>query len=207
MLERSSRFLPVDGAARTHFVMTWAKLSCGQPITAHPHLDRACIQAQASSTVTFQHEEYTSRVADTAIDGAATAAGEPACRVFEFLLDDIQAPKAQANTGGGDAVSSFQALAAHIWKHVTKARGPQDASQVTKLGWPVNGRNRFDPPLPAKYFGNVVFRGCTEAKVGDLIEQPLGQTADLIRSATRRCTDEYLRSALGLLIAQGSHIH
>lgn len=61
--------------------------------------------------------------------GAAIAAGEPACRVFEFLLDDIQALKAQANTGGEDAVSSFQALAAHSWKHVTKARGPQDASQ------------------------------------------------------------------------------
>ena len=39
--------------------------------------------------------------------------------------------------------------------------------------WPVDGRiNRFDPPLPANYFGNVVLYGHTEARMGDLIEHP-----------------------------------
>lgn len=99
----------------------------------------------------------------------------------------------------GDDFTGFQALAAHIWKHVTKARGT-DAAQEIKMGWAVDGRRRFDPPLPANYFGNVNFYGYANGRAGEVMRD----AAVRIRSGTGRVTDDYMRSALDLVAAQAS---
>lgn len=114
--------------------------------------------------------------------------------------------RATATTNQRDTPSftGFQALAAHIWKHTTKARNIPP-SQPIKLGFAVNGRSRFTPPLPATYFGNANFYALLhETAANNLISQPLHSTAKGVQSATQRITDEYMHSALDFVGAQGS---
>jgi hypothetical protein len=195
-----------DGAAKMHFASSWASLTRGKPITAPPHLDRACMQPRTPPRPSFEHREYI--VHQTVPQFWSRQPPPMTSRIFEFLPEDIQALQERANGAG---LTRFQTLAAHIWKHVTKARGFTDTSVQSKLGFAVCGRMRLNPPLPANYFGNVVFSGATEETVGELMaELGVHKAGERIRSATLRMTDEYLlwtwwpRSAMDLVAAQAT---
>jgi shikimate O-hydroxycinnamoyltransferase len=80
-------------------------------------------------------------------------------------VQDIRVLKERANAeAGSDAYTGFQALAAHLWKHIVKARGTE-ASEEIKLGWAVDGRKRFHPPLPPHYFG----RACNLVQISPVV--------------------------------------
>ncbi|KAG0619415.1 hypothetical protein M758_4G138100 [Ceratodon purpureus] len=194
-----------DGAGLSHFVASWAELAREHPITAPPHLDRACMQARTPPCPSFDHPEYIVHQTIPSFSLSATAQPPPmTSRIFEFLPQDIATLKERASKADSNPVTGFQALAAHIWKHATKARAIESAQEV-KLGWAVDGRKRFDnPALPTNYFGNVNFYGYAEATAGEVAAQPLRDVAALVASGTQRVTDAYMRSALDLVASQAS---
>lgn len=203
MVAVSLYHLVADGAGLAHFIASWAELARGEAIAAPPHLDRACMSARTPPSPSFEHQEYTVHKQPPSYSGAAMGQPPPmTSRIFEFLAQDIRVLKERANAeAGSDAYTGFQALAAHLWKHIVKARGTE-ASEEIKLGWAVDGRKRFHPPLPPHYFGNVNFYGCSEATAGEVMGEAMQGTARRIQAGTQRITDEYMRSALDLVEAQ-----
>jgi omega-hydroxypalmitate O-feruloyl transferase len=60
----------------------------------------------------------------------------------------------------------------------------------------VDGRRRFEPPLPRGYFGNGIVLTNAVATAGELLSSPPSRAAGLVQAAVRMVTDGYMRSAV-----------
>ncbi|XP_021756631.1 shikimate O-hydroxycinnamoyltransferase-like [Chenopodium quinoa] len=110
-------------------------------------------------------------------------------------------PVAKAN---GYMLSTFEVVAAHVWRIACKVRGLAD-DQSVKLYIPIDARPRLkdDPTMPKWYFGNLVFFTACIAKAGDIIYKPLWYVASKIHEALGKAKDiEYLKSAVDYLESQ-----
>ncbi|KAK9109236.1 hypothetical protein Sjap_017296 [Stephania japonica] len=117
-------------------------------------------------------------------------------RVFHFSSQSLAQLKAKANAEHSTAhkISSLQAVLAHIWLAMTRARRIQNDAYTTCIV-PVGNRSRLVPPLPKEYFGCAVYGEVLTAKVGDLVEKGLGGTAKLLNKAIEAHDDAAIRRA------------
>ncbi|MCO5606787.1 hypothetical protein L7F22_060977 [Adiantum nelumboides] len=113
----------------------------------------------------------------------------------------VELRRAAADPVTKTTYSTYEAVAAHVWRCVSRARGLRE-EQETKLYIATDGRSRLQPPLPAGYFGNVIFTATPMARVWELDRSPLSEGAQRIREALERMDDRYLRSALDYLELQ-----
>eukprot|EP00250_Pteridium_aquilinum_P010021 c19096_g1_i1 orf=260-2071(+) len=114
-------------------------------------------------------------------------------------VQELRAKAADKKTGV--TFSTYEAVSAHVWRCVTRARQLR-GEQETKLYIATDGRARLRPALPKGYFGNVIFTATPTARAADLEEEGLSYGAGKIRGALERMDDEYLRSALDYLEMQ-----
>lgn len=128
---------------------------------------------------------------------------DPSVSIFKITRNQLNTLKSKSNNGphSTTSYSSFELLAAHVWRCICKARGLADDQQI-KLYIPVDARTRFDPALPPGYFGNAIFMATLTVAVGDLTSNPLIYAATRINDALERMDDEYLRSQLDFLELQ-----
>ncbi|KAF1319564.1 Shikimate o-hydroxycinnamoyltransferase, partial [Globisporangium splendens] len=110
-------------------------------------------------------------------------------------------------------ISAMDAVTALMVLLITQARGHHNDVNV---GVAVNGRRRFDPPLPENYAGNVVFTAFSSYKASELetaissspssVCDPhmLAAIALRLRQSILRQNDEYMRDTLAFLAAQES---
>ncbi|KAG4180125.1 hypothetical protein ERO13_A10G147800v2 [Gossypium hirsutum] len=188
-----------DGTAALHFINSWADTSRGLSPAISPFIDRTLLRPRDPPTPKFHHVEHDpSPVLKSASKSQSDDHKPSIVSTFKLTADQLNTLKAKANVAnanGGKKHTTFNILAAHIWRCVSKARG-LSADQDTKLFFPVDGRNRLDPPLPPGYFGNVTFRHARIAKVGDLETESFTDTIKRIHEALNQTNDEYLRSAI-----------
>ncbi|XP_058108913.1 tryptamine hydroxycinnamoyltransferase 1-like [Magnolia sinica] len=91
--------------------------------------------------------------------------------------------------------STFEILAAHLWKKVTRARG-LDLDTLTEMSVAVNGRSRLRPAVPSEYFGNMVLNTIPRARVKELNEGSVADVARLVHDAVGRIGNGYIRSLI-----------
>ncbi|ESQ40720.1 hypothetical protein EUTSA_v10015498mg, partial [Eutrema salsugineum] len=114
-------------------------------------------------------------------------------RIFHFSSQTIRSLKTKANQECGTAttiISSFQSLAALIWRCITRARKlPYD--EETRCSFAANNRARMDPPLSLNYFGNCIsaIRSMT-VKSGELLGNDFGWAALKMHQAVIGNTSE-----------------
>ncbi|XP_056694763.1 uncharacterized acetyltransferase At3g50280-like [Spinacia oleracea] len=91
--------------------------------------------------------------------------------------------KGIANQQCGDdhnALSSFQALAAFVWRSITRARDlPKD--EQTTCSVVMGTRSRLNPPVSEDVFGNFVRKAQWACDVDELLGNDLGRAALNIR--------------------------
>nr|ABK24638.1 unknown [Picea sitchensis] len=144
--------LIVDGYSTWHFMSSWAELCRGSSVIClPPSHDRAV----ARNTKVKLNIDPPTR--DSYVNGTKTEKRPPLrSKIFHFskkMMDEI---KAAANKNReGKPFSCFQALGAHLWQGVTRARklAPEDITVFTLF---IDCRTRIDPPLPRSYFGNAI---------------------------------------------------
>ncbi|KAE8732590.1 Shikimate O-hydroxycinnamoyltransferase [Hibiscus syriacus] len=183
-----------DGPASIHFINSWAEMARGLPLSVQPYIDRSLLQARVPPTPTFHHVEYDPPLS---INTAEEPQWEPETTVSIFKLtpDQLNTLKTNANRNGdGGVYSTYNSLAAHIWRCINKARCLPD-DQATKLHIPIDGRSRLRP-LPPGYLGNVIFMSATIASHGEIQSESFSCTAKRIKDILKRMDDEYLRSAI-----------
>ena len=107
-------------------------------------------------------------------------------------------------------VSTNDVLCTVLWRAITRARALSDAGQQSEdestaqvgLGMAVNGRARFNPPLPATYVGNFNVYSMVTCEL-PLSKFPslssLGKTALAIRGSINAIDDTYIRSLIHLV--------
>jgi shikimate O-hydroxycinnamoyltransferase len=198
----------IDGAAFSYFVTSWAEISRGQQISVPPTLDRSAMKARNPPTPQFEHIEYSIINIDPASLYPAGGFPAMAAATFDFSSKDVKCLKTQAELSTEDGISftGFEILAGHLWRSIAKARGI-DPSKDLKFGLAVDGRSRFNPPVPNGYFGNVNFYGSAQSNAGELLSKPLSHAARCVHAAITRMTDKYLRSALDFVEVQESPLY
>uniref|UniRef100_A0A0E0LQJ1 Acetyltransferase n=1 Tax=Oryza punctata TaxID=4537 RepID=A0A0E0LQJ1_ORYPU len=117
---------------------------------------------------------------------------------FHFSPESVKHLKATANAEvAGEAtatISSLQALLAHVWRSVSRARRlpPEQETTYTVL---VGCRGRVKH-IPQAYAGNAVVRATARATAGEIAGRGLGWTAWLLNRAVASLDEEALvRSA------------
>lgn len=190
-----------DGASGLHFVNTWSDMARGLDLSLPPFIDRTPLRARDPPQPKFHHVEY-QPAPPLKTPPNSEKPNEATVSIFKISRDQISTLKAKTKENGNTVTySSYEMLAGHVWRCVCKARGLAD-DQETKLYIATDGRARLQPPLPAGYFGNVIFTTTPLAQSGDLVSKPTWYAASRIHDALVRMDNEYLRSALDYLELQ-----
>lgn len=207
-----------DGMSGLQFINTWADIARGLDVKVSPFIDRKLLAANAPPVPKFLHIEYQpppllklQQTENGCFDGLGNrertvSPMEPAEQVspgiFHLTQEQLQILKLKTiDSETGARFSSYETLACHIWRCVSRSRGLSD-DQETKLYIATDGRTRLSPPLPKNYFGNVIFTTTPMAIAGELMNKPPSHGAGTIRQALGRMDNEYLRSALDYLQLQ-----
>lgn len=193
-----------DGTSALHFINSWANMARGLSPSIAPLHDRTLLCARVPPTPTFHHVEYdpplsmkTTEQSISTLESQPTDPKPLTVSIFKLTVHQLNVLKAKANIENADSMkySTYSILTAHLWRCISKARGLSN-DQATKLYIPIDGRSRFDPPLPPGYFGNVIFHAAPVARAGDLLSEPLTNTVKRIHELLKQFNNEYLRSAL-----------
>lgn len=143
------------------------------------------------STPAFKHVEYHPPPTLNNVHDQVNGPKSSTTAMFKITSDQLTLLRTRSENKG----STYEVLAAHIWRCTCKARALDD-DQLTKLHVATDGRTRLFPPLPQGYLGNVVFTATPMAKSSEILSEPLTKTARRIHDTLARMNDEYLRSAI-----------
>ncbi|MBA0869201.1 hypothetical protein Goshw_024647, partial [Gossypium schwendimanii] len=182
-----------DGTSAIHFINSWSDTVRGVSPAIAPFIDRTLLRARVPPTPKFHHLEYEP---SPPLKAAESDLKPSTVSTFKLTVDQLNALKAKAAANSsGTKYSSYNILAAHIWRCVSKARGLSD-DQPTKMYFPVDGRSKLNPPLPPGYFGNAIFINALVTQAGDLNTESFLDTIKRIHEGLKKINDEYFRSAL-----------
>ncbi|KAK4850668.1 hypothetical protein QYF36_008824 [Acer negundo] len=193
-----------DGSSAIHFINTWAEWTRGVSISIPPYIDRTVLRLGVPPYPTFDHIEYDPPPAMKTSTKTVELQSSPcSTAILKLSVDQINALKSKSKPDHGTTIrySTYEILAAHIWRCMCKARGLSD-DQTSKLYMPIDGRSRLNPPLPYGYMGNVLFSCTSILKSGDIQSQPLISIVKKVHEALKKMDDEYLKSALAFIEQQ-----
>ncbi|XLR69531.1 hypothetical protein HN51_016629 [Arachis hypogaea] len=183
-----------DGIGAMEFVNSWGEVARELPLSIPPFLDRSILKAREPPKIEFIHKEF----ADIEDKSSTNTLYEDdmVYRSFCFDPEKLKSLKAKAMEDGVlDSCTTFEVLSAFVWIARTKAL-KMLPNQETKLLFAVDGRAKFNPPLPKGYFGNGIVLTNSVCQAGELTEKPFSYAVSLIQNAIKMVTDSYMRSAI-----------
>ncbi|TVU09983.1 hypothetical protein EJB05_43484, partial [Eragrostis curvula] len=130
--------------------------------------------------------------------------GDMVTRTFVFGPGDVAAIKARLPPHLPDTATTFEAVAAALWRARTAAMEVppgEDARLVVVVG--VRGVRELG--LPAGYYGNACVFPAAVAAAGALRQGSLGDAVELVRAVKKKAavSAEYVRSTADLLVRRG----
>ncbi|XP_026429234.1 protein ENHANCED PSEUDOMONAS SUSCEPTIBILTY 1-like [Papaver somniferum] len=97
-------------------------------------------------------------------------------------------------------ISSLQAVLAHVWITVTRARRSLDVNynenEETLFGFMMSNRTKFIPPLSETYFGNSITFGMLTEKDEEVLTRGSGFLASLFKEVVNSHCDEKIKSSI-----------
>ncbi|KAI4998630.1 hypothetical protein ZWY2020_053972 [Hordeum vulgare] len=196
-----------DGQATANFLSAWGLATRRLPMSPAPVFDRGTrFVPREPPLVEFPHRqvEYRAKKRNVVDEEEVElgVAGHDKVKVHRMYLSKefVARVKARASSGlppSRRGYTTFQSVAAHLWRAITAARG-LGAGVSTQVRISVNGRTRMRPPVPRDYFGNVVLWAFPRCDAGDLVSRPVGHAAELIYRAIADVDDAYFRSFVDL---------
>ncbi|KAL0318905.1 UNVERIFIED_CONTAM: Omega-hydroxypalmitate O-feruloyl transferase [Sesamum angustifolium] len=183
-----------DGIGAMEFVNSWGEIARGLPLKVPPFMDRSILKARNPPKWEFPHHEF-AEIEDLS-NTSELYKEEMLYRSFCFDPDKLEHLRKQALEDGTlEKCTTFEALSAFVWRARSEALNLKP-DQQTKLLFAVDGRSRFEPPIPKKYFGNAIVLTNSLCNAGELVENPLSFTVKLVQEAVKMVTDGYMRSAI-----------
>ncbi|XP_071693018.1 uncharacterized acetyltransferase At3g50280-like [Rutidosis leptorrhynchoides] len=114
-------------------------------------------------------------------------------RFFHFSPGSVSRLKEKANFESNmNNISSLQAVAALIWRCVTRVRR-QGRNSETVCRLVVNNRRKMNPALPDDYFGNLIGTVMEKVTVEDLLTHDLGWAALKLHEMVKNYDDESVK--------------
>ncbi|CAK9330318.1 unnamed protein product [Citrullus colocynthis] len=184
-----------DGIGAMEFVNSWGETARGLPLAVPPFLDRKILKAREPPVFEFPHREF-AEIEDVSNTCKLYGDEEMHYRSFCFEPEKLNKLKQRALEDGAlKKCTTFEALSGFVWRARTEALRMQP-DQQTKLLFAVDGRSRFQPPIPKGYFGNAIVLTNSLCSAGELLENPLSYGVGLVQKAVEMITDSYMRSAI-----------
>ncbi|XP_061989052.1 omega-hydroxypalmitate O-feruloyl transferase-like [Rosa rugosa] len=186
-----------DGIGAMEFVNSWGQTARGLPLTVAPFIDRNILKARNPPKIEHLHQEFSEIIdGNSSLNSSEVDEDKMLYRSFCFDTEKLEKLKTKAREDGAlDKCSTFEALSAFVWKARTRALRLLPEQQI-KLLFAVDGRHKFNPPLPNGYFGNGIVLTNAICEAGDLLEKPLSHAVGLVQDAIKMVTDSYMRSAI-----------
>ncbi|XP_039173418.1 omega-hydroxypalmitate O-feruloyl transferase-like [Eucalyptus grandis] len=188
----------VDGKALTDFIACWNDLARAKPPSVLPFLDRSVLRPRQPPRVDLPHHEYAprDRLPGLVVDPQTKPlVYRSFCFKPHALIQLKKAARIATQNGSSVVPTTFEVISALAWISRTKALGI-GPHETTKLLTAVDGRPKFDPPLPSGYFGNGIAWSCAECSAGELIRKPFSFAVQTVREALASVTESYIRSAI-----------
>ncbi|KAL6497268.1 histone H3.1 [Orobanche gracilis] len=183
-----------DGISAVEFVNAWGEIARGLPLKVPPFMDRTILKARSPPKLEFPHHEFSE--IDDVSNTLELYKQEVLYKSFCFNFEKLERLRRNALQDGTlTKCTTFEALSAFVWKARSDALNLKP-DQEMKLLFAVDGRSRFNPPIPDKYFGNAIVLTNSLCKAGDLVGNPLSFGVQLVQEAVRMVTDDYMRSAI-----------
>lgn len=184
-----------DGLCAMEFVNAWSDTARGLDLKIPPFLDRTILKARDPPLIEFPHHEF-AEIKDISDTSKLYEEEKLLYKSFFFDPDKLELLKKKAMEDGAlQKCSTFEALSGFVWRARTEALRMKP-NQQTKLLFAVDGRSRFDPPIPQGYFGNAIVLTNSLCEAGELLNNPLSLTVGLVQKAIEMVTDGYMRSAI-----------
>ncbi|KAK9272678.1 hypothetical protein L1049_003055 [Liquidambar formosana] len=183
-----------DGLGAMEFVNSWGETARGLPLSVPPFLDRSILKSRNPPKIESLHQEFAE------IEDKSSTINlyndEMLYRSFCFDPEKLYKLKMKAMEDGVlNKCTTFEALSAFVWRARTQAL-MMKPDQETKLLFAVDGRSKFNPPLPKGYFGNGIVLTNSLCQAGELLENPPSFAVGLVQKAVKMVTDGYMRSAI-----------
>ncbi|OMO61593.1 Transferase [Corchorus capsularis] len=112
---------------------------------------------------------------------------------IDHLYQLIQQAFAAQKRKGSFSCSSFELLAAHLWKARTKALGVRKGAMVC-LQFAVDIRNKMAPPLPKGFSGNAYVLASVGLTADELEEASHEAIVEKIREAKNSISNDYVNA-------------
>ncbi|KAI3955523.1 hypothetical protein MKW98_028468 [Papaver atlanticum] len=167
-----------DGKSFWHFFNSWCEISrqgsssADHHISRPPIFDRLCLMNDIENDLPIRFPLSTVQ----SWEGYKYNPPPLFERVFIFTREKIAILKEKANSktakddGNADVtISSLQAVLAHVWVAVIRARC-LDPNEETRYRLAIGTTGRLDPPPPESFFGNSAVSGDATVKVHELLE-------------------------------------
>ncbi|OVA04259.1 Magnesium chelatase [Macleaya cordata] len=183
-----------DGLGSTQFFNAMAEFARGAShISIEPVWDRASLLGPRDPPrVEFPFHEFLCLDKEFSPYCKRTSTGSIR-ECFHVRDESLERFKAFLYEQSGRNFTTFEALGAFIWRARVKASKVPDDEKV-KFAYSINIRNQLKPTLPVGYWGNGCVAMYVQLNAQVLVEQPIWETAELIKKSKRNATDEYVRS-------------
>lgn len=184
-----------DGIGTAQFLHAWARAARSDAAADPVVHDRRALRPRCPPRVAFTHPEYNAASANNEL--LAQLLGQPLAPVsLTFTAAHVLHLKKQC--APSLKCTSFEALAAHVWRAWVSCLETPPALRV-KLLFSVNVRRRVKPELPRGYYGNGFVLGCAESTAGQLVASGARHGVRLVQEAKECIDDDYVRSMVDLL--------
>lgn len=206
-----------DGHSMWHFMNSWAECARNEPISVPPlHMRTAfAVESPLEERAFLNYPPE-----DPSMKGQIGPGNskEPLMeRYFQCTGDMIAKLKQEANrmapngstlnctnNGSHNYFTSYEALCANWWKHITRARELGDEETVVRFGVLANMRSRLKSKLPPAYFGNAIIFASAFASAGDILQESLASTAARIHEASIASSEEAMWGIIHWLELHGN---
>ncbi|KAE8421652.1 hypothetical protein BDV36DRAFT_280488 [Aspergillus pseudocaelatus] len=112
-------------------------------------------------------------------------------------LDHLcQLARTQLGLNHGSPISRLDALLAHIWSLINRARGYDQSSDQVYLNLSLGARTRVSPALPDTFIGSPIFITYACASGEEVCRSSIGENASRIRKTIQQFTPDKLGAML-----------
>ncbi|MCL7024711.1 hypothetical protein MKW94_018660 [Papaver nudicaule] len=172
-----------DGTSIWQFVYSWSQISRGFNISHPPAIVPRWLPNETSFPINLPFSSITELFVEKHIPSPQLRQ-----KTFHFTPRNIAKLKGKAKSESGFTFTSLQAVSAHVWVSVTRARHLHPNEEVT-FQFGIDNRDRLDPPLHKGYFGNAVQVGTATVKAGELLEKGITFGASLLKQMVESWTN------------------
>lgn len=192
-----------DGLGAMQFLGAWAATAKAGKLVTNPKpcWDREIFRPRKPPVVKYPHSEFT-RIEDASNLTMSLWGVKPVqkcyrvSRGFQARIKTLT-QKNEKNDHNFATSTTFDAMAAHVWRSWVKALDVKPLDFELRLTFAVNVRQKLkNPPLKLGFYGNVLCLACATSTVSKLINGKLADATCLVQEARIGVSEEFLRSTV-----------